>query len=838
MLKNKTKIISMILVLTLVLSMMVSVNVSATAKSFVETFDDASKFEGLSNGAELVDEEDGSGKMLKNIGWAKVLYSFDAISEGSVLIDYSIKPGSGLDTLLYLNDSGSNSVVGTFFAGNPGDDGNNPMGMIFGTTDRMTNVESYLLQKNPKFDVWYDVKIYVDFTNNKVSTRVMQNGDVIKTVSNDLTLSDLSGFTFQVWNRADSKASYLDNFAVTFMGEDPGSESGMSFKPEEYNYSEKWNDKFGDVFPASFETMVYLPSEHKGSYGTIWGNYGNNKENDVIKFQIDENRHPGIWIRYKNSEGSLVYPVVVFEEAEIPTDTWVHLAITKDYANKRYICYINGKWKSWYNSESKSWLWSVTPEKMNLDSKFVLGGDFYDRQNAGYFKGKIRDFALYSDVRTADEIDNDYKLGISDKDNLLVHYDEKDSSAKVYRDLSGNGFDLQRYPDWIENHEPITDYSYSFAVVGDTQIVTRYNPNKFAYIYDWIRENAKSKNIKWTFGLGDITDKNTDDEYRLARACMKTLDGVVPYSFVAGNHDYNSGFNKFFSYDEFGKTVDGTFDGTMTSTYKKFKVGDVKYLALNLEIGPHDNVLEWANKIVEDNPDYNVIVSTHAYLNNDGKTLDAANPESPSNYGGDYYIGSNNGDDIWNKLIKKHRNIVLVLSGHIESPDIVMTKAQGDNGNTVTQMLINPQGVDMDTVGIGSVGMVAMLYFSQDGKGVDVEWYSTIQDKYLSNKSCFHTELDLIDPVPDVSEVKSISAISGISFNVELTGDTSEGTVFAALYSNDGKLESVKTYQAAANINVAFEEAEKGSYVKVMWLLGDKLIPLSKSLTPLSTVSE
>ena len=404
--------------------------------------------------------------------------------------------------------------------------------------------------------------------------------------------------------------------------------------------------------------------------------------------------------------------------------------------------------------------------------------------------------------------------------------------------MSGNGFDLQRYPDWIENHEPITDYSYSFAVVGDTQIVTRYNPNKFAYIYDWIRENAKSKNIKWTFGLGDITDKNTDDEYRLARACMKTLDGVVPYSFVAGNHDYNSGFNKFFSYDEFGKTVDGTFDGTMTSTYKKFKVGDVKYLALNLEIGPHDNVLEWANKIVEDNPDYNVIVSTHAYLNNDGKTLDASNPESPSNYGGDYYIGSNNGDDIWNKLIKKHRNIVLVLSGHIESPDIVMTKAQGDNGNTVTQMLINPQGVDMDTVGIGSVGMVAMLYFSQDGKGVDVEWYSTIQDKYLSNKSCFHTELDLIDPVPDVSEVKSISAISGISFNVELTGDTSEGTVFAALYSNDGKLESVKTYQAAANINVAFEEAEKGSYVKVMWLLGDKLIPLCESSTPISTVSE
>lgn len=85
---------------------------------------------------------------------------------------------------------------------------------------------------------------------------------------------------------------------------------------------------------------------------------------------------------------------------------------------------------------------------------------------------------------------------------------------------------------------------------------------------------------------------------------------------------------------------------------------------------------------------------------------------------------------MWDKLVSKHKNIFLVLSGHDPCSDVVTTQTKGVHGNTVTQMLIDPQGVDS---GLGATGMVAMLYFSNDGKTITVENYSTVKEQfYLS----------------------------------------------------------------------------------------------------------
>ena len=97
---------------------------------------------------------------------------------------------------------------------------------------------------------------------------------------------------------------------------------------------------------------------------------------------------------------------------------------------------------------------------------------------------------------------------------------------------------------------------------------------------------------------------------------------------------------------------------------------------------------------------------------------------------------------MWNKLIKKHKNIVLVLSGHDPCDNVIMTQTKGENGNTVTQMLIDGQGVDAAQ---GASGLVAMLYFSEDGKKVSVEYYSTIKEQYFMSDSQFSFELDLVD---------------------------------------------------------------------------------------------
>lgn len=821
-----SRILSTLITSTLLLSLVTEITASASG-NFTENFNGT--VSNLTGYGSIVDEDDGNGKMLKVGNNALATYSFDAISEGTAMLSYSIKPGEGLDTLLFLKNSDeTESYVATFFT-KPNESKNNDTYLITGTSNRNTTSETQLMKTNPTYDVWYDVKLYINFTTGKITTRVLQDGNLIGSLENSFSLSNIGKITLQVWNKNDTKASYLDDFAVATSGNIAG--EGMNFIQEAYYYP-----KTGmDTFPATYEATVYIPSTITNPSGVIWSNYG--EDSDWLRFEINENLYPVLYIRYKNEAGELVYPIYEFSNKPVPTDQWVHITIVRDFANKICRCYYNGEWADTMSSASDSWLWSVSPENLNLNTRFILGGD-WRQKNTQYFKGQIGMLALYSDVRDEAEIKEDYLWGGASADNLLLHYDLMgigDSMPEVIEDLSTNEYDLYLYPEWVTNKEPVTDYAYSMAIVGDTQNITCYEPMKLAYIYDWITENAEAKNIKWVFGLGDITDKNSDDEWRLARACIKTLDNVVPYSIIRGNHDAQDKFKKFFPYSDYENRISGSFDGTMLNTYQKFHVGDVKYMVLNLDFGPHDDVLEWANDVVSKNPDYNVIVTTHAYLDKDAEPLEAGDEASPTSYGGEYYSLSNNGDDMWNEFISKHANISLVLSGHIIYPDIVKTEKTGVNSNNVIQMLVNPQGVDLS---IGAAGLVAMLYFSEDGKMVDVEYYSTVQKKYYSNVSQFQMELDTVEVSEDAETIKEISSISGISFDVTLEGDVIEGTIYAALYSKEGTLTAIKTYPANEKVNVSFDDSQMGDHVKVMWWQGDKLIPVCESTMPISAISE
>jgi hypothetical protein len=49
---------------------------------------------------------------------------------------------------------------------------------------------------------------------------------------------------------------------------------------------------------------------------------------------------------------------------------------------------------------------------------------------------------------------------------------------------------------------------------------------------------------------------------------------------------------------------------------------------------------------------------------------------------------------MWTKFASLHENVVMVISGHMESNTIMMNQAKGVHGNTVTQFLIDQQAVD------------------------------------------------------------------------------------------------------------------------------------------------
>jgi len=292
--------------------------------------------------------------------------------------------------------------------------------------------------------------------------------------------------------------------------------------------------------------------------------------------------------------------------------------------------------------------------------------------------------------------------------------------------------------------EPITDYAYTFVAVGDTQIICESHPESMAKLYDWIVNNVETKKIAYVFGLGDITNHTTSGEWLVAKREIAKLDGVVPYSLVRGNHDKGDHINQIFATDKYMSQFEGFYqEGKMENTWRTFSVAGVDYLFINMDYGASDAILKWAGKAIEAHPHHRVIICTHAYMHRNGvRLVPAVSSVSPNPKG--LTDGSvNNGQQMWTKLFSKYENIFMVLSGHVSTDNVEMSEAKGVHGNTVYQFLIDPQGLDAD---IGATGMVAILYFSEDGKKVTVEQYSTARDKYYRSTSQFSFEIPEYDP--------------------------------------------------------------------------------------------
>ncbi len=493
-----------------------------------------------------------------------------------------------------------------------------------------------------------------------------------------------------------------------------------------------------NTFPLTVEATICMaantPKDGVGS--TILGNYKDDKTASV-SFEIQKDGSPRV-LFLDNNKTQYSF---IFSDVNVYTGKLTHIAFSIDKAASTISCFIDGVQKQVRKQRLPANLADT------LKSPLCIGGDnrleaakAIESYNEQYFKGSIKNVALYSDTRTAAEIQADYTNNTYDQDNLIGYY-EPVANAEKFSDKNGKGPDFNMRYSWAVTPPEVENYDYSFAVVGDTQILLYDNPDEFTALYDWIINNVESKKIKYVVGLGDITDADTTREWVQAKKDIARLNNVVPYTIVRGNHDSISKYTRYFPYSEFGDvTSDGSYDGTMLNTYKKFEINGNKYMFVNLDCGTgvdpteSDKILEWANNLVSENPDYNVIVTTHIYLDGAGELVEQTeNPERYGVYGG---------VEIWDKFVRKHANITMVISGHVDHDHIGYSQKKGDNGNTVTQLMIDPQGVDDKLDGIG---MVAMFYFSKGGKKLDIRYYSTDFDKYFSPKSQLSINLDLLE---------------------------------------------------------------------------------------------
>ncbi|MEF8829305.1 MAG: DNRLRE domain-containing protein [Haloarcula sp.] len=365
-----------------------------------------------------------------------------------------------------------------------------------------------------------------------------------------------------------------------------------------------------------------------------------------------------------------------------------------------------------------------------------------------------------------------------------------------------------------------SDY-WTVVALPDTQV---YAEEETPYAKDqtqWVADNADAENIAFVSHEGDVVDHGDDDaEWQYMDEAMSTLDGVVPYATVTGNHDYavlwdrNSSVAKYTEYfgpsryddrDWFGGAGPTSGDGSedALSTYQLFSAGGYDFLHLALEWEPPGTVddpstpLGWAQSVLDQYPDRATILTTHSYLRDEPQRRTQGLQEANG-------IG-NTGQTVWEELVSPNDQIFMVLCGHWhegtgESGGEAHQVSTNDDGSSVYELLANYQFRPN-----GGNGLLRRIEF-RPGDGSDapdriqVRTYSPSTDEEKTDSdSQFGFDLDFDD--------RFGSAAAETPEPTE-TPETPEGPTATFQQGTDGYSGTTDTMLRAADPETSYGTAE------------------------------
>ncbi|WP_323845964.1 metallophosphoesterase [Microbulbifer magnicolonia] len=290
--------------------------------------------------------------------------------------------------------------------------------------------------------------------------------------------------------------------------------------------------------------------------------------------------------------------------------------------------------------------------------------------------------------------------------------------------------------------------SFEFVVLPDTQTYIEEFPSIYMKQLEWIA--SKGDRFSFVLHVGDITQNNSEEEWKIAKNGLILLDGKVPYHLALGNHDMGSRpgkfsdtrntrlANLFFPVSEYANNnnIIASFpENSIDNTCAEYHLAGEKWLIFSLEFGPRNKTIDWAKNIIKKYPEHKVIINTHSYLYEDNTLQDGDDWYLPQKYGvgkaeGDEAV--NDGGQIWDKLVRTTENSILVFSGHILGYGVGQLVLENDYGNKVYQMLANYQK-NVKGVENGDSGYLRLIEVDTGAKRISVKTYSPWLDAYKSD---------------------------------------------------------------------------------------------------------
>jgi 3',5'-cyclic AMP phosphodiesterase CpdA len=267
-----------------------------------------------------------------------------------------------------------------------------------------------------------------------------------------------------------------------------------------------------------------------------------------------------------------------------------------------------------------------------------------------------------------------------------------------------------------EAHSPTFDTHdtrFAIAVLPDTQYLfdaDAADPAPLRETFDYLLRQRATDNIAFLTHLGDVTEHGTDPEIGLAGETFRRIDGRLPYSVLAGNHDVSgddrrgpTAYLATFGPARFRTAP--TFLGADADGYNsahRISAGGRQWLILALDWRISDAGLAWAREVLAANRTLPAIVTTHdlAYADDAGRAHLSAN-----------------GQRMWDELIRENDQIFLTLNGHYWPPGrTVLTNAAGHD--------VHVHITNYQDRYYGGAGMIRLYHVDLVRNRIDVETFA------------------------------------------------------------------------------------------------------------------
>lgn len=281
---------------------------------------------------------------------------------------------------------------------------------------------------------------------------------------------------------------------------------------------------------------------------------------------------------------------------------------------------------------------------------------------------------------------------------------------------------------------PTAARPFTVVMLPDTQFYSKSHPDLFHAQTDWIKQNRKWENIVFVTHMGDIVDGRSRvmAQWTVASNAMAHLNRVVPWGVAIGNHDYDTDkikegvattWLKHFGPTRFkGRKWYGGASPNGLNSYQLFSASGIDFLILHLEVNAPDEAIAWAEQVLRKHPKRAAIVSTHIYLKGrDGFTRNQQHEYRPN---------GNSGDGIWEKLVRRHPQIFMVLCGHEGRAFEYHQVSTNDAGHRVVEML-----ADYQRRANGGDAWLRLIRFVPATRQIEIRTYSPALNQFETDEN-------------------------------------------------------------------------------------------------------